>query len=236
MYTQKTRMIPLRLSCNERYDYQNRKFFAPRVYLMPRLLKKKETALLVCIRPPPCYSNYNMEQTAKGTGTDNHANGSSKTATSFEKSNTEMISRFRKRKCWLHSTLLINQETNCLVIRETPNLMLICIFTWWRLSGDVCFPDSAWTGWYTEQLKDQILIIRTRPYFAPDSPNGAWVRIQRLAEWGNNTSSFNSFPIEPWWSKSNFETTRRILGSHLHLASGQSEIKFPVFKLLCGLL
>jgi len=159
---------------------QDLKLFAIDVFYDAPLNKEKGTALSLY----SCFSNYNYGTNfIKVTGPDNPANGSSKTATSFEKSNYGNAFPYLGTGNVGYVQTAYKLRNRLLGDQGTLQPYFALQYSRYERLSDAMYVFDIGVNWLIYGNNSKITLnYQNRPYFAPNS-NGALVQNSRMAEW-----------------------------------------------------
>jgi len=159
---------------------QNLELFALDVFYDAPLNKEKGTALSLY----SCYSNYNYGTNfIKVTGPDNPANGSSKTATSFERANYGNAFPYLGTGNAGYIQTAYKFRNKLLGDQGTLQPYVDLQYSRYDRLNDAMYVFDIGVNWLIYGNNSKITLnYQNRPYFAPNS-SGALVQNSRLAQW-----------------------------------------------------
>lgn len=159
---------------------QDMKLFAVDVYYDAPLNKEKGTAISLY----SCFSNYNYGTNfIKVTGPDNNANGSSKTTSSFEKSNYGNAFPYLGTGNVGYIQTAYKFKNGLLGDQGTLQPYVDLQYSHYDRLKDAMYVFDIGVNWLIYGNNSKITLnYQSRPYFAPDG-NGDLVQSSRLGEW-----------------------------------------------------
>ena len=159
---------------------QSIKLFALDVFYDVPLNKEKGTALSLYV----CYSNYNYGKNfIKVTGPDNPASGSSKTSSSFERSNYGNAFPYLGTGTVGYIQAAYKLKNDLLKDQGTLQPYFDLQYSSYDRLSEVMYVFDIGVNWLIQGNNSKIpLNYQNRPYFAPNT-NGDLVQDSRLGEW-----------------------------------------------------